>query len=180
LERCKRKAQHVAGGHTIEPPSAVTYSSVVSRESIRIGLLILALNYLDVFATDIQNAYLTSPCEEKIYTVLGKEFGPHREGRNALVVRALYGLKSAGAAFRNQLASCLRHLGFPSSCGDPDVWFRPAVKSNDKEYYEYMFVYTDDILAIGENPKDILMKSNKYFMLNQIPFTYPMITLVPR
>jgi hypothetical protein len=28
-----------------------------------------------------------------------------------------------------------------------------------------MFVYTDDILAIGENPKDILMKLNKYFKL---------------
>jgi hypothetical protein len=28
-----------------------------------------------------------------------------------------------------------------------------------------MFVYSDDILAIGENPKYILMKLNKYFKL---------------
>jgi hypothetical protein len=28
-----------------------------------------------------------------------------------------------------------------------------------------MFFYTNDILAIGENPKDILMKLNKYFKL---------------
>jgi hypothetical protein len=33
----KRKARYVAGGHMTEPPSAVTYASVVSRESIRIG-----------------------------------------------------------------------------------------------------------------------------------------------
>ena len=161
----KRKARYVAGGHMTEPPSALTYASVVSRESIRIGLLIAALNDLDVFSADIQNAYLTSPCEEKIWTILGPEFGPHRQGRKALVVRALYGLKSAGAAFRNHLASCLGHLGFTSSRGDPDVWYRPAVKANGEEYYEYMFVYTDDILAIGVNPKEILMKLNKYFKL---------------
>jgi Reverse transcriptase (RNA-dependent DNA polymerase) len=161
----KRKARYVAGGHMTEAPSAITYASVVSRESIRIGLLIAALNDLEVFAADIQNAYLTSPCEEKIYTILGEEFGPHRKGKKAIVVRALYGLKSAGASFRNHLASCLGHLGFTSSRGDPDVWFRPAQKSNGEEYYEYLFVYTDDILAIGVDPKDILMKLNKYFKL---------------
>jgi hypothetical protein len=62
----KMKARNVAGGHMTEPPSALTYARVVSRESIRIGLLIAALNDLDVFVADIQNAYLTSPCEEKI------------------------------------------------------------------------------------------------------------------
>ena len=77
----KRKARYVAGGHMTEPPSALTYASVVSRESIRIGLLVAALNDLDVFSADIQNAYLTSPCEEKILNVLGQEFGPHRQER---------------------------------------------------------------------------------------------------
>jgi len=145
----KRKARYVAGGHTTDAPAALTYASVVSRESIRLGLLIAALNDLDIFSADIQNAYLTSPCQEKIWTVLGPEFGPQRCGRKALVVRALYGLKSAGAAFRNHLASCLAHLGYQSSRGDPDVWFRPAVKETQEKYYEYLFVYTDDILAIS-------------------------------
>jgi hypothetical protein len=71
---------------------------------------------------------------------MGAEFGPHRQGKKTLVVRALYGLNSAGAAFRNHLASCLSHLGFTSSRGDPDVWFRPAVTENGEEYNEYMFV----------------------------------------
>jgi hypothetical protein len=44
-----------------EAPSAITYASVVSRESIIIGLIIAAMNDLEVFATDIKNAYLTSP-----------------------------------------------------------------------------------------------------------------------
>jgi hypothetical protein len=161
----KLKAIYVAGGHLTEAPTAITYASVVSRESTRIGLLIAALNDLEVFAADIQNAYLTRPCKEKIYTILSEEFGPHRKGKKAIVVRALYGLKSAGASFRNHLASCLGHLGFTSSRGNPDVWFRPAQKSNGEEYYKYLFVYTDDILEIGVDPKDILTKLNKYFKL---------------
>jgi hypothetical protein len=76
-------------------------------------------------------------------------------------------LKSAGAAFCNDLASCLDHLGFTSSRDDPDIWFRPAFKSSHEEYYEYMFVYTNHILAIGEKLKDILMKLNKYFKLKK-------------
>jgi Reverse transcriptase (RNA-dependent DNA polymerase) len=161
----KRKARYVAGGHMTEPPAAVTYASVVSRESVRLGLMIAALNGLSILSADIQNAYLTSPCQEKIYTTLGPEFGPHRCGRKALVVRALYGLKSAGAAFRNHLASCLAHLGYESSKGDPDVWFRAAVKVTKEEYYEYLLVYTDDILAISLNPNDVLTRINRYFAL---------------
>jgi hypothetical protein len=77
----KRKARYVAGGHRTEAPPPITYASVVSRESIRIGLLIAALNDLEVFVADIQIAYLTSPCKENIYTILGEEFGPHRKGK---------------------------------------------------------------------------------------------------
>jgi hypothetical protein len=101
-------------------------------------MLIVALNDLEVFAADIQYAYLTSPCEEKIYTK--EEFGPHRKEKKVNVVRALYGLKSAGASFRNHLASCLGYLCFTSSRGDPDVWFQPAQKSNGEEYYKYLFL----------------------------------------
>jgi hypothetical protein len=41
-----RKARFVAGGHMTDPPTEITYSSVVSRDSIRIGFLIAALNEL--------------------------------------------------------------------------------------------------------------------------------------
>ena len=74
----KRKARYVAGGHMTEAPNVKTYASVVSRESVRIGLMLAALNNLSILLADIQNAYLTSPCQEKIYTILGPEFGPNR------------------------------------------------------------------------------------------------------
>ena len=58
----------VAGGHTTETPAVLTYSSVVSRDSVSIALTIAALNDLKVLSYDIQNAYLTAKCSEKIWT----------------------------------------------------------------------------------------------------------------
>ena len=62
----RRKARYVAGGHLTSTPSSMTYSSVVSRESVRIAFLVAALNGLDVWAADIQNAYLNAPTKEKV------------------------------------------------------------------------------------------------------------------
>ena len=73
-ENFRRKAQLVAGGHTTDTPSSITYSSVVSRDSVRLALTIAALNGLDVLGCDIQNAYISAPCREKIYTIAGREF----------------------------------------------------------------------------------------------------------
>ena len=49
-ENFRRKAIMVAGGHTTETPAALTYASVVSRDSVRIALTIAALNDLKVLA----------------------------------------------------------------------------------------------------------------------------------
>jgi hypothetical protein len=100
----------------------ITYASVVSREFVQIALTVAALNDLDIMSGDIKNAYLNSPCDKKIWTVLGPEFGPEQEGKRAIIVRSLYGLKSAGASYRYHFATCMEHLGFTSGCkADPDV-----------------------------------------------------------
>jgi hypothetical protein len=74
------------------PPAVMTYASVVSRESVRIALTIAALNDLEVKASDVMNAHLMVPCEERVWTILGAEFGGD-SGKKAIIVRALYGLK---------------------------------------------------------------------------------------
>ena len=98
MEDFRRKARLVAGGHVTKPPATITYASIVSRETVRIALTLAALNGLEVKVADIQNAYITAPVTELIWTVLGPEFGEDA-GKKALLIRALYGLKSAGAAF---------------------------------------------------------------------------------
>ena len=34
---------------------------------------------------------------------------------------------------------------------DHDVWYRPAVKPNGFEYYEYVLIFDDDILSISHD-----------------------------
>jgi hypothetical protein len=157
-----RKARYVAGGHTTEAPSSITYSSVVSKDSVRLGFLLAALNDVDVMACDLENAYLNAPCREKIWFLGGLECGEDN-GKVLIVVRALYGLKSAGASWRSTLAQALRDLDFESTTADPDVWIRAAVKANGFEYYEMLFVFVDDILALSHKAKELIESIGEFY-----------------
>ena len=75
VEKFRRKSQLVGGGHTTTAPESITYSPIVSRDSVRITLTIAALNGLYILACDIQNAYLPEKCRELIWTTEGPEFG---------------------------------------------------------------------------------------------------------
>ena len=167
MEDFRRKARYVAGGHRTEAPATLTYASVVSRDTVRIALTLAALNGLEVKTSDIQNAYLTAPCAEKIWTRLGPEFGPD-QGRRAIVVRSLYGLKSAGASFRNHLASCMRTLEWKPCLADPDLWMKPMTRTDDNsEYYAYILLYVDDCLAISEDATKELHALDHYFKMKK-------------
>ena len=110
----------VANGHTTAPPSSITYSSVVSRESVRTVFLLASLNDLDIFACNIVNAHLNEKCREKLWTESGTEFGTEN-GMVLIIARAIYGLKSSGATRRAKLAETLMSLGYKSSELDADV-----------------------------------------------------------
>ena len=63
-----RKSRLVAKSHTTAPPSSITYSSVVSGDSLRVAFLLSSLNDLYIFARDVVNSYLNSKCREKLWT----------------------------------------------------------------------------------------------------------------
>jgi hypothetical protein len=65
-----------------------------------------------VLARDIQNAYLNASTKESSYTIAGPEFGKDNKKHPALIVWALYGLRSSGARWRDHIASTLQTLGF--------------------------------------------------------------------
>jgi hypothetical protein len=75
MEDFRCKARFVAGGHNTDTPHAMSYASVVSRESVITALTLAPLSDLDVKMADIENAFLTAPITEKVWTVLGLEFG---------------------------------------------------------------------------------------------------------
>ena len=81
--------------------------------------------------------------------------------------KALYGLRSSGAAFRTHLAETLYDIGFVPTRANPDVWRRPAVKEDGYEYYEYILCYVDDILAISHMAKDALKAVQAIFKLKK-------------
>jgi hypothetical protein len=155
-----------------DPPSDMTFSSVVSRESVRIAFLIAALKNLEIQSADIGNAYLNTSTNEKVYTTADPEFGAD-EAKTIIIVRALYRLKSSGAAWRSHFAHMLRDLHFTSTYTDPDVWFRPATKHSGDPYYKCILVYVDDILCISENPGQIIN------LLQSDPFNYRLKDIGP-
>ncbi len=62
--------------------------------------------------------------------MLGAEFGSDA-GKSAIIFRALYGLKSAGAAFRAHLASFMQQMGCTSCKADPDLWYKAETRPSD-------------------------------------------------
>ncbi len=102
---------------------------------------------------------------KKIWTVLGPEFGKDA-GKRAVIVRALYGLKSAGAAFRAHLAACMREIGFTSCLADPDLWYTEMTQPDDNfKYYAYVLCYVDDILCIHHDADSVLAQINGFLPL---------------
>ena len=131
---------------------------------------------LEVLSADIGNAYINAPCRERIWCEAGLEFGSDIQGTVLIIERALYGLKSSAAAWRNMLAQTMLDLGFKSCVADNDVWMKPRTKENGLEYYEYVLIYVDDILCFSEKPKEVMDSLSRLYRLKdgsvQIPDRY--------
>ena len=51
---------------------------------------------------------------------------------------------------------------------DPDIWMRPAEKSDGSKYYEFVLLYVDDTLVVSENAERILRDEiGRYFELKE-------------
>ena len=149
-----------------DPPESITYSSVVSRETVRIAFMIAALNDLAICAADIGNSYLNAKCKVRIWVKASKEFRAD-EGKLMIIVKALYGLKSSVAAWRNLLSSSIIELGFTSLKADPDLYYRAQVKKDGEKYYEYLLVYVDDTLCLSDNMKPIMEEIGALYRLKE-------------
>ena len=62
----------------------------------------------------------------------------------------------------------MRHLEFKHSFADPDVGMRPAKKSDGSECYDYILLYTDDVMVISDNAETVLREGiGRYFELKE-------------
>ena len=70
-----KKTRCTADGHLIYIPIDSVYSGVVSLRGLIIMLFLAELNKLDIWVTDIENAYLEANTSEKVYIIAGLEIG---------------------------------------------------------------------------------------------------------
>ena len=166
----RAKARFVAGGHMTDTPSDSIYSGVVSIPGIRMITFLAELNDLELWATDIGNAYLESVTQEKVVFVAGPEFGD-KEGHLLLIHKAQYGLKSSGKRWHERLHDVLRSMGFFPSKAEEDIWMRDA-----GTHYECVAVYVDDLMIASHDPKSIIKalsgKPNNFKLKGTGPVTY--------
>jgi hypothetical protein len=112
---CKHDGRHkewmVADGHLTDIPLESVYSGVVSLCGLGIVTFLSELNGLDLWATDIGNAYLDAFTMEQNYIIAGPEFG-QSEGHYLIIIKELYGLCTSGLCWHEHFADCLRNEGF--------------------------------------------------------------------
>ena len=99
---------------------------------IRIVIFLGALNNLKIYSTDIGNAYLEAETKEKVYIIAGVEFGP-LEGHTLVINKALYGLRSSGLRWHENLADSLREMNFYPTKAENDIWMQ-----KNGEHYKYI------------------------------------------
>jgi hypothetical protein len=151
VKHCGRhKSRFVAGGHRTSTPVDSIYSGVVSLQGIRIVTFLAELNDLELWGTDIGNAYLESYTQEKVCFIAGGEFGEYA-GHTFIIMKAQYGLKSSGKRWHDRLCDVLISMGFTPSKAEPDIWMR---KKGD--HCEYIACYVDDLMIASKNPQAII------------------------
>jgi hypothetical protein len=112
--------------------------------------------------------------------VLGPEFGDDTEN-HALIVRALHGLNSAGAAFRNHLAELMKHLGWNPCHADKDLWMKAEARPDDGVlYWSYIFIYVDETLCVHHDPGAPLEMLDEYFKMKEGSIQVPTFYLVAK
>ncbi len=146
----KRKSRMVAGGHRTSTPVDSTYSGVVSLPGIRIVTLLAELNDLELWGTDVGNAYLESNTKEKVCFIAGGEFGEYA-GHTLMIIKAQYGLKSSGKRWHERFHDTMVAMGFFPSKAEEDIWMRDC-----GDHYEYLAVYVDDLLIASRKPQEII------------------------
>jgi hypothetical protein len=145
----QHKARFVGSGHLTDVPMKSVYSGVVSLRGVCMVTFLSELNGMELWATDIGNAYLEAYTAEKLFIAIGPEFGK-LEGHMLIISKALYGLRTSGLRWHERFSQCLREMGFEPCKAEPDIWMCQV-----DDLYEYIAVYGDDLCISSKDPKAI-------------------------
>ena len=79
----------------------------------------------------------------------------------------LYGLKSSGSDWRENISETLNSIVYQYTELDPVVWFKLDVNSSGDQYYKYMLVYVDTIIHLAHDLKEDMYALNCTYALNE-------------
>jgi hypothetical protein len=65
------------------------------------------------------------------------------------------------------ISGVIESLNFKMCKADNDVWMREATTAAGVPIWEYVLVYSDDLLVVSEKPQEILTKIDQYFKLKE-------------
>ena len=85
---------------------------------------------LEILCGDIGNAYINAYTNKKVYAIAGDEFGKAMKGSVFIIVRDLYGLRTASNFWHVHIADTLRGFNFKPTRYDNDVWIRQYEDGN--------------------------------------------------
>ena len=90
--------------------------------------------HLKIKLGEILNAFVQAPEKEKMWTTSGPEFSKGASDI-AMLVRAFYSLKSAGAAFTSHHARCIETMGYESYKADLNLLLKPKIRPENGALY---------------------------------------------
>ena len=126
-----------------------TYAPLVGWASVRLLLIIAAINKIPTKSIDFVLAFPQAKLDVPVYMELPFGFTPesgNRKGMVLKVVKNLYGLKNAPLNWFEMLQQSLRDRGFLPSAVDPCVFIRNNC---------IILIYVDDCIIISKEEKVI-------------------------
>ena len=141
------KARCVAKGFMQSPfDYGETYAPVAKFSTIRSILAHAAIHDLPIRNLDIGNAYLNSflPSDERCFMEAPPRYG--RDGYVCMLIKSLYGLKSAGRLWNETIDKWFKDMGYKQSTYDPCLYY---YKNGDR--FIYVALYVDDCIYVGDD-----------------------------
>jgi hypothetical protein len=120
------------------------------------------MNFHVVHVTSEMISYMEKQ-RKKVYITAGPKFGANLHGKNPIIDKSLYGLKTSAARFHEHLSKSLLRLGFKKTKHDPDL-----LMVYMKSYYEDLETYVDEILIWSKHTMAVIKSLEKTYMLKSV------------
>ena len=149
-------ARLVIGSHMTNTDELEKYAANISLDGVKLQLLLTARPGKPLISDNVGIAFLHSYTKEKIWAMLGPEFG-QGAGR-ATVIHSLYGLITSAHEWFHEFTKTVRDHGFIPSKVMSCLWYTLA---KDVESYDYLSHHVENFLLTSEEHKAFMIHLRK-------------------